>query len=132
MTTAASAPKKVSKAKAKQVRLRLVYVDFWTVLKMALLVGLALAVIQIVVTVLVYGVLTATGMLPKIAQLVSDVAGGVVDISTMTSLPAVFTFTLVSALLQVIVTAALGAVAAILYNIAVRITGGILVGFTND
>lgn len=130
MTTAGSTAKKAGKA--KQVRLRLVYVDFWTVLKMAFLVGLALAVIQVVVTVLVYGVLTATGMLPKIAQLVGDVAGGVVDMTTMTSLPAVFTFTLVSAVLQVVVTAALGAVAAILYNIAVRITGGILVGFTND
>lgn len=130
MSTATSTSKK--SGRGKQVRLRLVYVDFWTVLKMAFLVGLALAVIQVVVTVLVFGVLTATGMLPKIAQLVSDVAGGVVDVTTMTSLPAVFTFTLVSAVLQVVVTAALGAVAAILYNIAVRITGGILVGFTND
>lgn len=131
-TTPTTAVKKPRKAKAKQVRLRLVYVDFWSVLKMALLLGLALAVIQVVVTVLVYGVLTATGMLTKIAQLISDIAGGVVDFTQLTSLPAVFTFTLVSALLQVVVTAALGAVFAILYNIAVRITGGILLGFTND
>lgn len=133
-TTPTTAIKKPSKAKpkAKQVRLRLVYVDFWSVLKMALLLGLALAVVQVVVTILVYGVLTATGMLTKIAQLISDVAGGVVDFTQLTSLPAVFTFTLVSALLQVVVTAALGAVFAILYNIAVRITGGILLGFTND
>ena len=120
------------KAKPKQVRLRLVFVDFWSVLKMAFLVGLALAVIQVVVTVLVYGVLSATGMLSKIAQLVTDVAGGVVDLATLTSLPTVITFTIVSALLQVVVTAALGAVAAVLYNLAVKITGGILVGFTND
>ncbi|MGV1034097.1 MAG: DUF3566 domain-containing protein [Microbacteriaceae bacterium] len=124
--------KKTVKPKAKQVRLRLVYVDFWSVLRLAFLVGLALAVIQVTVTVLVYGVLAATGMLTKVATLVSDVAGGLVDLTQLTSLPAVITFTLVTAILQVVVTAALGAVVAILYNIAVRITGGILVGFTND
>lgn len=132
MTSASTTVKKPRKSKPKQVRLRLVYIDFWSVLKMAFLLGLALAIIQVVVTVLVYGVLTATGMLTKIAQLVADVAGGVVDLTQLTSLPTVITFTLVSAALQVVVTAALGAVWAILYNIAVKITGGILVGFTND
>lgn len=124
--------KKAAKPKAKQVRLRLVYVDFWSVLRLAFLVGLALAVIQVTVTVLVYGVLVATGMLTKVATLVGDIAGGLVDMHQLTSLPAVITFTLVTAVLQVVVTAALGAVVAILYNIAVRISGGILVGFTND
>lgn len=124
--------KKAAKPKAKQVRLRLVYVDFWSVLRLAFLVGLALAVIQVTVTVLVYGVLAATGMLTKVATLVGDIAGGLVDMHQLTSLPAVITFTLVTAVLQVVVTAALGAVVAILYNIAVRISGGILVGFTND
>lgn len=123
---------KKSKSSAKQVRLRLVYVDFWSVLKLAFLLGLALAVIQVVVTVLVFSVLAVTGMLDKVAQLITDVAGGVADANSITSLPAVFTFTLITAILQVVVTAALGAVSAILYNIAVRITGGILVGFTND
>ncbi|MFM6974907.1 MAG: DUF3566 domain-containing protein [Agromyces sp.] len=127
-----SGRKRTVRSNGKQVRLRLVYVDFWSVLKMAFLVGLALAVIQVVATVLVYGVLTATGMLPKIAQLVGDVAGGLFDITSITSLSSVITFTLVSSVLQVIVTAALGAVSAVLYNIAVRITGGILVGFTNE
>ena len=99
---------------------------------MAFLVGLALAVIQIVVTVLVYGVLSATGMLGKLASLAGDVAGGAANMSTLVSLPVVVGFTLVSAVLQIIVTAALGAIVAILYNLAVKVTGGILVGFTNE
>lgn len=131
MSTSSTA-KKAGRSTAKQVRLRLVYVDFWSVVKMAFLLGLAIAVVQVVTTVLVYGVLMATGLLTKVAQLVSDVAGGLLDLNTLTSLPAVLTFTVISALLQLIVTAALGAVTAVLYNIAVRITGGVLVGFTND
>ena len=120
------------KAPVKQVRLRLVYVDFWSVLKLAFLVGLSLAIIQVVVTILVYAVLAATGMLNKVAQLVTDVAGGVFDAGTITSLPSVLAFTIISAVLQLVVTAALGAIVAVLYNMAVKITGGILLGFTND
>ncbi|HLP22701.1 MAG TPA: DUF3566 domain-containing protein [Microbacteriaceae bacterium] len=130
MTTTSA--KKNSRVNAKQVRLRLVFVDFWSVVKMASLLGLALAVIQVVVTLLVYSVLAATGMLSKVAQLVSDVASGLVDLNMLTSLPTVLTFTIVTAALQMVVTTALGAVWATLYNLAVRITGGILVGFTND
>ncbi|MFM6974694.1 MAG: DUF3566 domain-containing protein [Agromyces sp.] len=124
--------KKSARSNAKQVRLRLVFVDFWSVVKMAFLLGLSLAIIQIVVTFIVYGVLSATGMLPKVTQLVTDVTGGAIDFNAFTSIAAVLTFTLVSSLLQVVVTAALGAVSAVLYNLAVRVTGGILVGFTND
>ena len=129
MSTSKSSPRKPA---GKQVRLRLVYVDFWSVLKLAFLVGLAIAVIQVVVTLLVYSVLAAAGVLEKVATLVSDVAAGAIDVGMLTSLPTVMAFTLVSAALNLIVTSALGAIFAVLYNIAVRITGGILVGFTND
>ncbi len=134
MSTVSTKPAKSTRKprSAKQVRLRLVHLDFWSTTKMAFLVGLALAVIQIVVTVLVYGVLSATGMLGKLASLAGDVAGGAANMSTLVSLPVVVGFTLVSAVLQIIVTAALGAIVAILYNLAVKVTGGILVGFTNE
>ena len=120
------------KPAGKQVRLRLVYVDFWSVLKLAFLIGLAIAVIQVVVTLLVYSVLAAAGVLEGVATLVSDVAAGAIDVGMLTSLPTVMAFTIVSAALNLIVSSALGAIGAVLYNIAVRITGGVLVGFTND
>ena len=41
-------------------------------------------------------------------------------------------FALVVALLNIVVGTALGAIAALLYNLSVRITGGLLVGFTNN
>ena len=41
-------------------------------------------------------------------------------------------FAVVAALLNLVVTTALGAILAVLYNLSVRITGGLLVGFTNN
>ena len=41
-------------------------------------------------------------------------------------------FTLVIAALNVVVGTVLGAIACLLYNLSVRVSGGILVGFTNQ
>ena len=41
-------------------------------------------------------------------------------------------FAVVVALLNLVVATALGAIIAVLYNLSVKITGGILVGFTNN
>jgi hypothetical protein len=41
-------------------------------------------------------------------------------------------FSLIVAILDIVVVTALGAVFALLYNLSVKITGGLLVGFTNN
>ena len=41
-------------------------------------------------------------------------------------------FAVVVALLNLVVVTALGAIMAVLYNLSVKITGGLLVGFTNN
>jgi hypothetical protein len=41
-------------------------------------------------------------------------------------------FSIVVAILDIVVTTALGAVVALLYNLSVKISGGLLVGFTNN
>jgi hypothetical protein len=40
-------------------------------------------------------------------------------------------FAVIVAILNVIVITALGAISAVLYNLATKITGGVLLGFTN-
>lgn len=117
---------------AKQVRLRLVYIDYWSALKMSALVGFSLAIVQMVASLLLYGVMSISGLLGKISSLTSDIAGGAIDTSFLTSLPTTVAFIGISGLLLFITTSALGAVIAVLYNIAARITGGILVGYANE
>lgn len=117
---------------AKQVRLRLVYIDFWSAVKLSFLVAVALAVISIVVTFLVHTVLSSTGIFEKINALVQDVAGSSGDLTSVLSLGNVMGFAIVAALLDLVVITALGAIVAVLYNLSVKITGGLLVGFTNS
>ncbi|NQX13983.1 DUF3566 domain-containing protein [Microbacteriaceae bacterium VKM Ac-2855] len=118
---------------AKQVRLKLVYVDFWSAVKLSFLVGLTLAIITIVVVYLVYTVLAQTGVFTQVNGLMQDIAGAqAFDLNSVISLPQVMGFAVVVAVLNTIVTTALGAIVALLYNLSVKITGGLLVGFTNQ
>lgn len=118
---------------AKQVRLKLVYIDFWSAVKLSFLLGLSLAIVTIVVVYLVYTVLAQTGVFTQINGLVQDVAGAqAFDLNTVIALPQVMGFAIVVAVLNTIVATALGAIIALLYNLSVKITGGLLVGFTNQ
>ncbi|MCD5345411.1 DUF3566 domain-containing protein [Agromyces sp. H3Y2-19a] len=117
---------------AKQVRLRLVYIDFWSAVKLSFLVAVCLAVVSIVATFLIWTVLNSTDVFDKLNELVKDVAGTGGDLSSVLSLGNVMGFAIVASLLNLVVTTALGAILAVLYNLSVKITGGILVGFTNN
>lgn len=133
-TVAEKLAKKSAKSPAaKQVRLKLVYVDFWSAVKLSFLLGLTLAIITIVVVYLVYTVLAQTGVFNEVNGLVQDIAGAeAFDLNTIISLPQIMGFAIVVAVLNTIVTTALGAIVALLYNLSVKITGGLLVGFTNQ
>lgn len=120
-------------ASAKQVRLKLVYIDFWSTVKLAFLAGICLAIIAIVGTFLVWTVLDRTGIFDQVNGLVKDVSGaGGGDLRAVLGLGQVMGFSLVVAVLDIVVVTALGAVFALLYNLSVKITGGLLVGFTNN
>ena len=54
------AKKSSSKTSAKQVRLRLVYVDFWSAVKLSFLAAVALAIVTVVSFFLIYLVVSAT------------------------------------------------------------------------
>jgi hypothetical protein len=126
------AKKSTKRPTSKQVRLKLVYVDFWSAVKLSFLVSIALAVITIVVFFLVYTVLETTGIFENINGLYKDVAGVGDDLTAIFNLGRVMGFAVVVAILDLIVVTALGALCAALYNLSVKVTGGLLVGFTNN
>lgn len=120
-------------ASAKQVRLKLVYVDFWSTVKLSFLAGICLAIIAIVGTFLIWTVLDRTGIFDQLNGLVKDISGaGGGDLRAVLGLGQVMGFSLVVGILDIVVVTALGAVFALLYNLSVKITGGLLVGFTNN
>ena len=119
-------------AQTKQVRLKLVYIDFWSAVKFSFLIAAAIGVIIFVAVLLIWTVLASTGVFDQVSKLMQDVSGqSTLTVSNVISFAQVMGFTLVIAALNVVVGTVLGAIACVLYNLSVRITGGILVGFKN-
>jgi uncharacterized membrane protein SpoIIM required for sporulation len=126
------AKKSTHKTSAKQVRLRLVYVDFWSAVKLSFLAAVALAIVTVVTFFLVYMVVTATGLIGKVDEFFKSFSDGGVSITSFIGLPQVMAFAAIVAILNLIVVTVLGAVVAGIYNLAVKVTGGLLVGFTSN
>jgi len=121
----------------KQVRLKLVYVDFWSTVKLSFLVAVSLGIVLVVSTVLIYLVLQSTGVFEKLDGTLADILTAGEDAAPFSiaenfSLLTVTFFAFIVAVLNIVVGTALGAVTSILYNFSVRLTGGLLVGFTNN
>ncbi|PCN48813.1 hypothetical protein Csp2054_04335 [Curtobacterium sp. 'Ferrero'] len=117
----------------RQVRLRLVYVDFWSMVKLSFLIALAGSIVIVVATALVWIILNQTGVFTQIDALLKDVTGqNNYSIMDQFSLGQVLGFSIVVGILNVVVGTVLGAIVSVLYNLSVRITGGLLVGFTNN
>lgn len=117
----------------RQVRLRLVYLDFWSMVKLSFLIALAGSIVIVVATALVWVILNQTGVFTQIDALLKDVTGqNSYSIMDQFSLGQVLGFSVVVGILNVVVGTVLGAIVSVLYNLSVRITGGLLVGFTNN
>jgi uncharacterized membrane protein len=118
---------------SKQVRLRLVHIDFWSAMKVSAILGLVLGVVQVVVAFVMWTLLQVVGLFGKIDEVMQDIlADPEFAITTLLSLPQVMMFTLLVAVLNFVVITVLGAVVAVLYNLSVRLTGGLQVGFANQ
>ena len=117
----------------RQVRLKLVYVDFWSAVKLSFLISVVLGIILIVASLLIWIVLNTTGIFTNLNGLLQDILNQKdFSITTTFNLGTVGLFSFIVAILNVVVGTALGAITALLYNFSVRITGGLLVGFTNN
>jgi len=126
------AKKTRKKAPAKQVRLKLVYVDFWSAVKFSFLVSICMAIVSVVATILIYTVLMQTGVLHDVDSLFMDIVGEDNSLMKIIGFPQVLGFSVVVAILNTIVGTALGAIASLIYKLLVRVLGGFQLGFTSN
>ncbi|MFK0402797.1 DUF3566 domain-containing protein [Microbacterium sp. NPDC090225] len=126
------AKKSTRKTGGKQVRLRLVYVDFWSAVKLSFLGAVALAVVTMVSFFLVFLVLQATNVMSTAEDFIASLTDNAFILTEVVGLPQVMAFAAVVAILNLIVFTVLGAVIAGIYNLAVKVTGGLLVGFMSN
>ena len=57
----------------KQVRLRLVHIDFWSAMKVAAILGLVLGVVQLVVVFVMWTLLQVVGLFDKVDEVLRDI-----------------------------------------------------------
>jgi hypothetical protein len=125
--------KEMRQTTSRQVRLKLVYIDVWSLVKLSFLVWLCLGITLIVASVLIWVVLYSTGVFEELDRTLIDMLGDDnFAIANSFGIGQVALFTFIIAVLNTIVGTALGAISGFLYNLSVRFTGGLLVGFQNS
>ncbi|MGV3712828.1 DUF3566 domain-containing protein [Pseudolysinimonas sp.] len=117
---------------SRQVRLKLVYIDVWSLVKLSFLVWLCAGIVLIVASILIWVVLFSTGIFDTLNDTLRDVINENFSIEDSFGIGQVALFSVVIALLNTVVGTALGAIGGFLYNLSVRFTGGLLVGFQNS
>lgn len=126
------AKKTRKKAPAKQVRLKLVYIDFWSAVKFSFLISLCVGIVSVVSAILIYTVLMQTGVFSQVDELFMDIVGEDNSLMKFIGFSQVLGFSVVVGILNTIVGTALGAIGSLVYNLLVRVLGGFQLGFTSN
>jgi hypothetical protein len=119
----------------KQVKLKLVHIDFWSAVRNGFMVTLAMGIATIAGFSLIWLVISTTGLFGSLNSLLNTAAGGdvqQVDVAETLSLPRVLSFAGTLAIVNIVGGTILSGVSALIFNIIARLSGGIRVGFTNE
>lgn len=120
----------------RRARLRLTRIDPWSVMKTSFLLSIALGVVTIVAVTIVWSVLGAAGVWDSINQTVQEVVGGeegtTFDVTDYIGASRVLGFTMLVAVIDVVLLTAVATLGAFLYNMAAALVGGIDVTLTED
>ena len=137
LTPDAVAPKPtMSSRRTRRARLRISRVDPWSVMKTSFLLSIAFGIVTVVSVGLVWSVLGAAGIWESINATVTDVlgeeSGEPFDIENYVGTSRVMGFTMIVAVVDVILITAIATLAAFLYNLAAALLGGIEVTLAED
>jgi hypothetical protein len=120
----------------RRARLRLTRIDPWSVMKTAFLLSIALGIVTVVSVLMVWTVLGAAGVWDSINATVQDILGGEAsagfDIENYLGTSRVIGFTMLVAVIDVVLLTAIATLAAFLYNMAAALLGGIEVTLAED
>ena len=120
----------------RRARLRLTRIDPGSVMKTAFLLSIALGVVTIVSVLMVWSVLGAAGVWDSINTTVRDIVGDQADspftIQNYLGTDRVIGFTMLVAVIDVVLLTALATLAAFLYNMAAALLGGIDITLVED
>lgn len=120
----------------RKARLRLVQVDAWSVMKTAFLLSLAIGIVTVVAVAVIWGVLGAAGVWDSINSMVQQTLGSDTSqpfqIQDYIGTSRVLGFTMIVAVVDVILITAIATLGAFVYNLAATLVGGIEVTLAED
>lgn len=122
------------RSKIRRARLVVQKVDTWSVAKLIFLLSIALGIVTVVASVILWLFLQASGAFVGVNQLISSLGTGstAVDISQMISLGQVALVTTIFAVANTVVFTLLGMIGAILYNLAAKLVGGVTLTLSDE
>jgi hypothetical protein len=125
-----------SRTRTRRARLRLTHLDPWSVMKTSFLLSIAFGIVTVIAVAVIWSVLGAAGVWTSINQTVQDVIGGDTgasfDVENYVGTSRVMGFTMIVAVVDVILITAIATLGAFLYNLAAALLGGLEVTLTED
>lgn len=129
-----TAPSTPASDAPRRVRLSLSRVNLWSVARLAFLLSVALGIIAVVVVTLLWAVLNTMGVFTQLDSVISDVVGTESDfrLADLLSLPRVLSVTVFLAVVDVVLVTLVTTIAALLYNLASGLVGGVRLTLSDD
>jgi hypothetical protein len=129
-------PAAATRPRTRKARLRMTHVDPWSVMKTAFLLSIALGIVLVIAVAMVWSVLGAAGVWDSINKTVQQVIGGTdgsgFDVENYIGTSRVLGFTMIVAVVDVVLMTAIATLGAFLYNLAAALLGGIEVTLAED
>jgi hypothetical protein len=129
------APGKSASKRVRKAHLRITHVDPWSVMKTSFLFSVALGIVVVVAVAVVWSVLGAAGIWDSIDATVADVVGQTGEsfrVEDYLGMSRVMGFTMIVAVVDVILVTVIGTLGAFLYNLAAALLGGVEVVLAED
>lgn len=119
----------------RRARVYISRVDPWTVMKTSFMLSLALSVVMVVATAILWFVLNLTGVFSALSQTVNQVAGSATstfNLMALISFPKVVGAAIVVSAIEIVLLSVLATLFAFLYNLMVGISGGLELTLSED
>lgn len=125
-----------NRPRSRKARLRLTHVDPWSVMKVSFLLSIAFGIVTVISVAVVWSVLGAAGVWESINSTVQEVLGGEsgssFNVEDYVGTSRVMGFTMIVAVVDVVLITAIATLGAFLYNLAAALLGGLEVTWAED
>ena len=120
-----------TQAPVRQVKLHLTHIDPWSAAKRAFVLGVLIAGVLIVATIVLWVMLSAAGVFEAVSSLWSDASGNTGTGISFLSLGRLVGLMMVVSAIEIVLLTVLSTLFAVLYNLSVGFTGGVEYTFTD-